>query len=69
MHTYIEFIESMSQNRELAQEFTQSLKCLTNDDLSAWFNNKGFKVSSAECGNIMKNTKSNFLGTTMIGGY
>jgi hypothetical protein len=69
MGSYIEFIETVSQNRELAQEFKQSLKSYTMDELSTWFNNKGFNVSSAECGIIMKNTKLNFLSTTVMGAY
>ena len=69
MGSYIEFVESISQDRELAHEFNQSLKSFSKDELSAWFNQKGFNISSAECGIIVKNTKSNFLSSTMIGGY
>jgi len=69
MSTYIDFIEAVSQNRALAHEFQQSLQRFTDRELSGWFHDKGFTVSSAECGAIMKNTKSSMFSNMLMAGY
>lgn len=69
MSTYVDFIESMSQNRVLAHEFRQSLHLLNETELSTWFQEKGYAVSSSECGKIMKNTKSGFHANTLMAAY
>ncbi len=69
MSTYIDFIESMSQNKALAHEFKQGLQQFSEAELSSWFHGKGYSVSSTECGSIMKNTKSGFSASTLMAGY
>jgi hypothetical protein len=69
MGSYVDFVESVSHNRELAHEFQQSLKKCDRDELSAWFSGKGYVINKEMCESMIKNSKASFTNAGMMGIY
>lgn len=61
MGQYIDFIQVMPADRALAREFKKMIKSSSEDELSLWFEIKGFEVSTEECRVIIKNNKTNLF--------
>ncbi len=59
MAQYIDFIEIMPADRTLAREFKKMIKSSSADELSLWFEIKGYEVSLEECEVIIHNNKTN----------
>jgi hypothetical protein len=55
MSTYVDFIESVSQSKILANEFHNALKNYSSEKLSSWFTDKGYMVSVDVCDTLVKN--------------
>ena len=67
MSTYVDFIENMTENRTLANEFKNAIKNFTSEKLVSWFKNHGYMVSIAECSNMIENSKSDHILKGEIG--
>jgi len=61
MAQYIDFIEAMPDDRGLSREFKQMIKSSSAEELSLWFEIKGFDVSADECRLIIKNNRNNLF--------
>lgn len=61
MAHYIDFIEVMPADRELAREFRKMIKSSSADELSLWFEIKGYNVSVEECRVIIHNNRANLF--------
>lgn len=59
MAQYIDFIEIMPADRALAREFKKMIKSSSGDELSLWFEIKGYEVSIEECNVIIRNNRNN----------
>ncbi len=59
MAHYIDFIETMPANRALSSEFKKMIRNYSAEELSLWFEIKGYDVSMEECRVIINNNKTN----------
>jgi hypothetical protein len=66
MGTYIDFLETMPCDISIIREFQTLIKNCSADELSRWFKKIGYDVSSAECGIILKNRKTNYLAVAAM---
>ncbi len=61
MAQYIDFIRAIPADRVLSREFKQMIKSSSAEELSLWFEIKGFDVSAEECRLIIKNNRNNLF--------
>ncbi len=61
MPHYIDFIKTMPADRALAREFRKMIISCSADELSLWFEIKGYEVSVEECGVIIQNNTPNLF--------
>jgi hypothetical protein len=61
MGSYIDFIETMPTDRAIAREFKKMIRSYSAEELSLWFEIKGYEVSMEECRVIIKNNRTNLF--------
>jgi hypothetical protein len=69
MKNYIDFIEVLSKDQEIENQFKTRIKNESPNDLSAWFKTMGYMVSEGECAIITKNQQHKALSSTVMTAY